>query len=834
MSLDKAFIARIAADRGWDHEAILERYKFGIEWPMVRAVLRSKTLRPTARRALQVAQAGGFWSDERRWMCGLKEDPGCGTCHEAVGDDEHYFGVQCPAVQIEMTWRRIAGEPHTTPCTYAHPDLAPLNYLGLPPRWRPWKPADEAPVEGWLSMGPDSTTYGDGSGYRQQIREARIATWSVIRLRELPSGQLVRAEALRGTVAGLFPTVPRAEMTALLQHLRHAGPAAAYGGDCQHVLDTARNGVAPYYTSSKCINADLWQAIRAALEDHGMPMTMKKIKAHATQSAAIANGTLAEDWLGNHLADQHCKTLAKNMANAQEGTDIEAETRQAYRRTIDHITAVAAWAFRYRPQYAKGGRTRKAKHKKASEEKHTIMAMKNGKWRCNSCRREAWSRLALARLERTNCCGHIVGDCHQSHALVASNGILWCRSCGAYTTRQPRSLRFPCTGRPRSEAAFNVRARLMRGLPPTTASYLKGASITNPGPYFSPNRRLTEEPGDAETKDNARRSDADGRPGPHPHTCSRTRADAQAEDSRDPQDDEQQRLPLTARRRIRGKSTPPSLSAAADASTMADRTRNMVEHRGHDVAERTARARYRQLDLRTASTEKVSGGADAVATACNVKSPRTARKAPRPPMAHHHHHHHCFPEANAPWIHRLTIVRSSAAVECTICHASCRGRCTGCGAPCCVACARGRRPCVGTAHRHLHPPTGRARDSGDNAANLTPTANNGHPAALGEDSGRHGSHHHVIGGAAPQRADPVAERTIAVRSASLAEVCDSMSHPPHMRDHTGTTAGVAVACALPATCSVSSSSQGAAAVVDNDHGAQPCHGVPQGADGFCP
>ncbi len=60
VSLDKAFIARVAVDKGWNYQQIAENYKFGIDWPMVRAILSSSSLRPTSRRALQVVQAGGF------------------------------------------------------------------------------------------------------------------------------------------------------------------------------------------------------------------------------------------------------------------------------------------------------------------------------------------------------------------------------------------------------------------------------------------------------------------------------------------------------------------------------------------------------------------------------------------------------------------------------------------------------------------------------------------------------------------------------------------------------------------------------------------------------
>ncbi len=83
------------------------------------------------------------------------------------------------------------------------------------------------------------------------------------------------------------------------------------------------------------------------------------------------------------------------------------------------------------------------------------------------------------RLEQ--CCGHIAAKCHTTHNLSIQGGVLWCRACGAYTSRQPRSLKLPCPRKPPSEAAANVKARLARGLPPTTAEYLTAASIAVSG-----------------------------------------------------------------------------------------------------------------------------------------------------------------------------------------------------------------------------------------------------------------------------------------------------------------------------------------------------------------
>ncbi len=64
---------------------------------------------------------------------------------------------------------------------------------------------------------------------------------------------------------------------------------------------------------------------------------------------------------------------------------------------------------------------------------------------------------------------------HPSHLTERCRGIIWCRKCGCYTSRWPRELRAPCKERPASEAQYNCRRRLEKGLAPTTAAYLEDA-----------------------------------------------------------------------------------------------------------------------------------------------------------------------------------------------------------------------------------------------------------------------------------------------------------------------------------------------------------------------
>ncbi len=76
-----------------------------------------------------------------------------------------------------------------------------------------------------------------------------------------------------------------------------------------------------------------------------------------------------------------------------------------------------------------------------------------------------------------------------------------------------------------------------------------------------------------------------------------------------------------------------------------------------------------------------------------------------------------------------------------------------------------------------------------------------------------------------QRADPATNPFEDIGVGQSAGTQGETHHPPHMRGHTDTADFCAVASAVPASCSVSTSSQVAAAV-DDACGATPCHGAP--------
>jgi hypothetical protein len=78
----------------------------------------------------------------------------------------------------------------------------------------------------------------------------------------------------------------------------------------------------------------------------------------------------------------------------------------------------------------------------------------------------------LRKLRTSRCQGDISTTFHSSHDVHHSDGVWWCRRCGAFSSRWPRRLLLQCSGAPRSEAQRNVLNRLRSGRAPTTAGYL--------------------------------------------------------------------------------------------------------------------------------------------------------------------------------------------------------------------------------------------------------------------------------------------------------------------------------------------------------------------------
>ena len=260
----------------------------------------------------------GFWPEERQWLAGLSGQGTCEACFEAIGSAAHRLH-ECAPLQSVLVFARL--EDRLPPLALPHwrnPSLAPLAYHALPPREGVWQPTAAGELEGDISFGHDGISFGDGSGKQQHEIESAVATWAVVR----KAGDL-EVSRVRGRVDGWFATVPRAELTALVWHLRSASSPATYIGDCKEVIRGVAAGAPAALTSSKSLHADLWRLVGQLLHDHGVGLSFTKTKAHRSQAEAVRSiDDPVDNWMGNQAADAYAKELCITTAR----DDLETES----------------------------------------------------------------------------------------------------------------------------------------------------------------------------------------------------------------------------------------------------------------------------------------------------------------------------------------------------------------------------------------------------------------------------------------------------------------------------------------------------------------------------
>ncbi len=473
--LDKQLLERLCVRNEWDAEHVMQEYRNGIDWTAIRDYIWGDSGATAAERhSLLVVGSGGLWTETRRWQAGLRGHGSCSICAWEIGDDEHVLH-KCTALQQEFTRNQLLGRIRRAPPQKTKAGLEPLFLMGLPPAPEMWRPADAEAPEGAVAMRVDGKTYGDGSGFNQDCKITRRATWAIVRTENRPLEGWRRSEGLRGAVGGWFPTVPRAELQALIEHARH-GPNAVYGGDCKHVIEAAQQGVPKRWVTSRNVNADLWRELRRLMTDEGTNITAIKIAAHKSHASAADEGDVAlELWHGNDEADKYAKELCKELVGKDQRTQSIATARELAGDVLARIAVAAAWNMRNKADLLEGKIKRVVKRSAAQSDggDHEIVARGRGGWECTKCLKCGLSSIGLRKLRQSVCTGDVEGQIHATHALRETNGVRWCVKCGCYSTRWPRELRRACKQAPQSEAQHNVRRRLNAGLPPTTAMYLE-------------------------------------------------------------------------------------------------------------------------------------------------------------------------------------------------------------------------------------------------------------------------------------------------------------------------------------------------------------------------
>ena len=434
---------------------------------------RSGNLEPAERAALRVVCCGGFWPEERRWLAGMTGQGTCEACFEAIGSERHRL-YECGAIHATLTYARLEGRiPIRALDRRWNSELAPLALHALPPKAALWQPETAQDPEGDLSAGHTGITFGDGSGERQSEVDSRLATWAIVRL----TGDGHVHSRLRGRVGGWFPTVPRAELTALVWHLRLSLIQATYVGDCAEVIRGAQSGVSAAYTSLRSFHADLWKQVAILMNDHGPGLSFVKTKAHRSRSEAAQS----EDdplfyWQGNHSADEHCKSLCKSLAADCARHKANMAQREESLAWLCHVAIASASCFKHWWPPAKC----RKRGTRASAQQHV--------------EQHATSRGVRSPKETASLA-------HSTHHLAESSGFVWCCKCGAHAWRVLRALKRPCVGAPRSATYERLLKRFRAGRVPAERSQLPskprllGAAPPRPESRSLASNCAQEEPG---------------------------------------------------------------------------------------------------------------------------------------------------------------------------------------------------------------------------------------------------------------------------------------------------------------------------------------------------
>ncbi len=479
---DHLMLRRLSVIMNWDTDHIIDTYRHGVHWDVLRDVLRGKALwlAPREKRILHVVAAGGFWPEERRWQAGLRKSPLCEACGLLPGTHPHRLH-ECDAYEADRALGIAAGVYQRLPAEALRPGLAPLVCMALPPLPIGWEKEDITIVEGNIDMCIGGPLYGDGSGFHQSDHLCRTSTWSLVRLDPSAPMDGRRCQRVTGSVGGWDQTVPRGELSALIAFLRCSSAGAYFVGDCRYVIEGARGGVSPTLMSSLAADPDLWRIVDRLIKDHGSPPHLVKVKAHRSLTRASGEGEASvQDWFGNSLADEAAKSLGKRRLLSDDRPRLMEESCELSVRVIAAVArgaamAVARWpdAVPLSTRTARDHRHRKSQEDEEDlEETHVIRRSPPGHFECVVCRRVAYTALGARRMSGSTCPGAIHQAIHQSHRLCHSHGLTWCKACAAFSSRWPRQLLRECPGKPRSAAQKNVLKRLMTGLTPTTAHYL--------------------------------------------------------------------------------------------------------------------------------------------------------------------------------------------------------------------------------------------------------------------------------------------------------------------------------------------------------------------------
>ncbi len=291
-----------------------------IPWLLPAAMVLKRRLGDPARCTAADSSAaamveGGWWTASRLLAEGLTASATCAACMEAVGTYWHRMGECSTTKEVREgkggcpQWLRRKGRASLWDPLFTRGVPALPRVPALPPERvvRTLVLADKG--DALVATGD---IYTDGA-VRGKWRRIMRGGWGIVALAEGENKVLWR---MHGTCHELYPSILRAELSAVLNVLRVALPPLVIHVDNAEVVRGFAQGHG-WCTAPGRDGGDLWREVWTRMEDLGGGVRVTKVKAHTSEDDVDDGIITVRDRYGNLQADAEAKRgarLAESLA----------------------------------------------------------------------------------------------------------------------------------------------------------------------------------------------------------------------------------------------------------------------------------------------------------------------------------------------------------------------------------------------------------------------------------------------------------------------------------------------------------------------------------------
>ncbi len=388
-----------------------------IPWLLPATMLLRRRLKDPGRRTAADASVaalveGGWWPAARLATAGLRESPLC-ACGKAVGTLWHRLG-ECELTREEREGNR--GCPGWLLRKGRVSVWDPLFSRGVPalPRIPPPPPSRVVRELVAGEKGDEELAAGDvytDGALQGRWRRIMRAGWGVV---VLVPGELKVSWKMHGTCPDIYPSILRAELTAVLNALRVAMPPLRIHVDNAEVVKGFQQGER-WCLAPDRDGGDLWREVWVRMgELAGVGVVeVVKVKAH-TEAEEVDEGVITErDRFGNLHADAEAKRgarLAESLAPAgvARGELVKALRWLGWARRL-----AAVWQQDAAGDQEGGERASRAGDGQMGPRKGTglrhLIWERGVAWMCRRCGRVADTDLKRKDMRSSRCQGSAVG-----------------------------------------------------------------------------------------------------------------------------------------------------------------------------------------------------------------------------------------------------------------------------------------------------------------------------------------------------------------------------------------------------------------------------------------